>query len=165
MDMLLYLLLGLAVGTLIGLLIGKSIGRTEWEKKSGLIRQQYGELEKEFVGYRATHEAQFDNIQQLLETKVAELTASQQAVKESQTQLAESSVLFSSAKADLRAVNQLLQDKQKDVEVVKEELRLIKHELSTSSQRTRPKSLKTALSPVAPASCFRSRIFEGFTSR
>jgi hypothetical protein len=49
MDIILYLFAGLAIGALIGWLLGKSTGRNEWEKKNALIRQQYVDLEKEFV--------------------------------------------------------------------------------------------------------------------
>ena len=133
--MILYLLAGLAIGALIGWLLGKSNSRTEWEKKNGLIQQQYSELEKEFVGYRATQTTQLSNIQQQLQAKITELTTSQQSIKENQMQLVESGAQLIGAKADLRAVNQLMQDKHKDGEILKEELRLIKQELSTSSQQ------------------------------
>ena len=84
MDIILYLIAGLAAGALIGWLLGKSNGRTEWEKKNGSIQQQYIELEKEFVGYRATQTAHLSNIQQQLQGKIAELIASQQLINEVQ---------------------------------------------------------------------------------
>lgn len=135
MDTILYLVAGLAVGALIGWLLGKSNGRAEWEKKNALIQQQYVELEKEFVGYRATQTSQLGNVQQQLQAKEGESTALQFSIKESQDQLAESGALLAGTKADLGAVNQLLQDKQKEGEVLKEELRVIKQELTISSQR------------------------------
>ena len=134
MDMILYLIAGLAAGALIGWLLGKSNGRAEWERKNGLIQQQYVELEKEFVSYRATQTAHLSNIQQQLQGKIAELIASQQLINDVQAQLADSGALLSGAKADLRAANQLLQDKHKEGEELKEELRSVKEELSTSSQ-------------------------------
>jgi DNA recombination protein RmuC len=135
MEMMLYLIAGLVVGSLVGWLFGKLNSRAEREKTNGLFQQQYSELDKEFVSYRATQTAQLNNTQQQLQAKSAELTASQQSIKEGQVQLAESGALLTGAKAELRAVNQLMQDKQKEAEVLKEELRLIKQELSTYSQR------------------------------
>ena len=133
--MILYLIVGLAIGALIGWLLGKSNGRTEWEKKNALIQQQYVELEKEFVGYRATQTSELSNKQQQLQAKTNELFALQQSMKESQHQLAESNTSLAGTKADLRAANQLLQEKQKEGEGMKEELQSIKQELATSSQR------------------------------
>lgn len=131
MDIILYLITGLAIGAFIGWLLGKSNGHTEWEKKNTLIQQQYIELEKEFVGYRATQAAQLDNVQQQLQAKVNELTASQHLVKESQHQFAESTTSLAATKADLRSANQLMQEKQKEAEETKAELVSIKQELST----------------------------------
>lgn len=135
MDMILFLIAGLAVGTFIGWLLGKSAGRTEWEKKNGLIQQQYAELEKEFVGYRAAQMAQLGNVQQQLQARAGELTVLQHSIKESQDKLVESGALLAGTKADLRAANQLMQDKHKEGETLKEELRSIKQELTTASQR------------------------------
>ena len=135
MEITLYILLGLAIGTLIGWLLNKSIGRSDWDKKYALIQQQHSELEKEFVSYRATYTAQLDNAQKQLQVKVIELTTSQQSIKETYSQLAESGVQLAGARADLRAANQYIQNKQKEDETLKEELRLTKQELSTVSQR------------------------------
>ena len=135
MDMILYLLAGMAIGAFIGWLLGKSNGRTEWEKKNALIQQQYIELEKEFVGYRATQTSHLSNAEQQLQTKAGEIAALQQANKESQHQLTESGGLLSGKNADLRAANQMLQDKNKEGDIVKAELHSIKQELATALQQ------------------------------
>jgi len=135
MDMIVYLLAGLATGVLTGWLLGKSTGRTEWERKNELAHQRYVDLEKELVSYRATQTAQLSNMQQQLEAKADELTALQYTARESQQQLAESGALLAGTKADLGAANQLMQDKHKEAESLKEELRSLKHELATASQR------------------------------
>lgn len=135
MEILLYILVGLAIGALIGWLSGKSTRRAEWENKNVLIQQQHNELEKEFVSYRATQIAQLSNAQQQIQAKVAELTTTQQMIKEAQSQLAESGAQLASAKADLHAANQRMQDKQKEEEVLKEEFRLTKQEMSTASKQ------------------------------
>ncbi len=130
--MILYLLGGLAVGIFIGWLLGKSNSRTAGEKKHAILQQQFVDLEKEFVGYRATQTAQVENVQQQLQTKAGELTASHQSLKESQGQLAESGALLAGARADLRAVNQAVQDKQQEAASLKEELLSLKQELSAA---------------------------------
>jgi len=135
MDIILYLLAGLAIGALIGWLLGKSTGRAEWEKKNALVQQQYVDLEKEFVGYKATQTAQLSNAQQQLQIKTGELTVAQQSLKESQQQFAELGALLAGAKADLRAANQLAQDKHAATETLKEELLSIKQELAMASQQ------------------------------
>lgn len=123
------------MGTLLGWLLGRSAGRSAWEKKNRGIQQQYVDLEKELVAYRATQTAQLSHAGQQLQTAAAELAAMQQSLTESQQQLAESGALLSGARADLRAANQLLQDKHREAEAIKEELRIIKQELATASQR------------------------------
>lgn len=135
MEILLYLLIALAIGVLIGWLLGKSNIRSEWEKTNASIQQQYSTLEKEFVTYRATHTAQLNNTEQHLQVKTAELITSQQAIKEFQAQLAELRAQFAGANADLRAANQLIQDKQKQENADREELKTIKQELSIATQR------------------------------
>jgi DNA recombination protein RmuC len=135
MDTILYLISGLAIGIIIGWLLGKSNARNAWEKKSATIQQQYTEFEKEFVGYRATKTAELSNAAQQLQTKVVELAALQQSLKESQQQLTESGALLSGVNADLRAANQMLQDKNNEGEVVKAELQSIKQQLATTLQQ------------------------------
>ncbi len=135
MDIFFYLLAGLAIGTLIGWLLGRSKSRVESEKKNGLIQQQYNELEKEFVGYRATQTATISNTKEQLNLKVTELGALQRSVNEGQVLLNTSGAELAAAKADLRAVNQLIQEKHKGEELLKEELRLTKQELSAASKQ------------------------------
>ncbi|MEJ0104189.1 MAG: DNA recombination protein RmuC [Bacteroidota bacterium] len=132
MDTILYLIAGLAIGAIIGWLFGKSNGRTEWEKKNELVQQRYVELEKDFVSYRATQTAQLSNTQQQLKAKAEELVVSQHSIKESQEKLAEAGALLAGARADLRATNQLVQDKYKEAETLKEELQSIKQEQATA---------------------------------
>ena len=132
MDMILYLIAAAAIGLLIGWLLGKNNSRREWEQKNAASQQQFVELEKEFVGYRATQTEQLHHAQQQSADKTGELLALQQLLKESQAQLAESGALLAGSKADLRAAAQALQEKQKDVEGLKEELRSVKEELATA---------------------------------
>ncbi len=135
MEIILYLIAGIAIGAFLGWLLGKSNSRTEWEQKKALAQQQYVDLEKELVSYRATQAAQQDNMQELLRAKTDELTTFQLTAKESQQQLTESGALLADARADLRAANQLIQDRHKTAETLKEELRSLKQEFTTVSQR------------------------------
>lgn len=132
MEIIPYLLLGLAIGILIGWLIGKSTGRSELEKKNEFLQQQHAALDKEFAGYRAAQVVQISNLQEQLQVKATELTASQLSFKETQAQLMEATTQWTGTKADLRATGQLLQEKQKEAESRKEEMQAIKQELSTA---------------------------------
>jgi DNA recombination protein RmuC len=135
MDIILYLLTGLAIGALIGWLLGKSKSRNEWEQQNAIAQQRYVDVEKELVGYRATYEAQLNHIQQQLQAKAGELTVLQLTAKESQEKVAASGALLAGAKADLGAANQLLAEKQKHIEALKEEVQLLKEEFANASQR------------------------------
>lgn len=132
MEIIVYIIISLAIGALIGWLLGKSSGRAAWEKRNALLQQQYVDLEKEFVGYRATQTSQLSHAEQQLQTKAAELAALQLLMKESRQELAASGALVSGAHAELRAVNQMLQEKHKEGELVKEELLSVKQELSAA---------------------------------
>lgn len=135
MEIILYLIVGIAIGSIFGWLISKSKSRTEWEQKNAQAQQQYVDLEKELVSNRATQAAQLHNMQEQLQAKAIELTSLQLIARENQQQLAESSALLAGAKADLGAANQLIQDKQKEVEALKDELRSVKQDFTTVSQR------------------------------
>lgn len=135
MEIILCLLAGIAIGAFIGWLLGKSNGRTEWEKKNAGIQQQYADVEKEYVAYRATQAALLASLQKQLQAKEEELLIAQHSVKESQDKLFESAELLAGVRAELQMANQMRQDKQQEGEALKVELRSIKQELSTSSQR------------------------------
>jgi DNA recombination protein RmuC len=135
METIIYLIIGLAAGALLGWLLGKSTGRTEYEKKAALLQQQYINLDKEFSSYRATQTSQLNHAQQQLQAKATELTMLQHSLKEIQFQLSESNTLLAGAKADLRAANQLAQDKNKDAEILREELQAVKKDVFTSSRQ------------------------------
>lgn len=135
MDIVLYLITGLAIGVIIGWLLGKSNGRTAWEQRNVQAQQRYIELEKELVSCRATQSAHLNNVQQQLEAKAGEIHVLQQSLKEDQLQLSECGALLAGAKADLGAANQLIQDKSKETESLKEELRSLKQEFTTISQQ------------------------------
>ncbi len=135
MEIILYLLIGLAIGAIIGWLIGKSISRSVLEKKNELLQQQHADLDKEFAGYRSAQVVQVNNLQEQLQVKATELTASQLSSKESQAQLMEATTQWTGTKADLRATGQLLQEKQREVELLKEEVHATKQELSVAVNR------------------------------
>lgn len=135
METILYLITGLAIGALTGWLLGKYAGRSAWEKKNAQLQQQYVELEKEFVGYRATQTSQLNNAEHQLQTKHSELLAAQEALKEKQAQLAETAAVLAGARADGNSANKLLQDKQEDIALLKEETGKLKQELSAASQQ------------------------------
>lgn len=141
MDIIIYLIVGLVIGGVIGWLAGKSTGRSAREKESAAARQQFAELEKEFTAYRARQEAEVNHLQQQLQTTSLGLTASQNSVKEINGQLAESGALLAGAKANVSAINQIVEDKHKEIETLKEELQSVKTELATALQQL---AIKTA---------------------
>lgn len=135
MDIIIYFIVGIVIGALIGWLIGKSNGRTHWEKKCALLQEQRTELDKEFSSYRAAQTTQLNNLQEQLQVKAVELTAMQLSVKDTQAQLIEAAAQWTGTKAELRAVNQVMQEKHKEGELLKEELRVTKQELSVAVNR------------------------------
>jgi len=134
METIIYLLIGILAGV-IGWFIGRSTGRSEHEKKTAALQQQYVDLDKEFSSYRATHTQQLSNAQQQLQAKATELTTLQQSLKENQLQLSEANTTLARSQAELSAANQLVQDKNKDAEILREELQVVKKDALTSSRQ------------------------------
>jgi DNA recombination protein RmuC len=140
MEMMIYLIAGLAIGALIGWLLGKSNSRTEAEKKNALLQQQYSELDKELVSYRASQTANLDNAQEQVKAKAAELSALQHSFRESQAQLTANGAELATAKADLRAANQFMQEKLK---TQKEDIEALNKKFNTEFENIANRILET----------------------
>lgn len=133
METILFLIAGAAIGIFIGWLLGKSSGRADWESKNTLARQQYVDLEKELVSYRASQTTLQNNMQQMLEQKSSDLKDLQHVVEIAQRQLVDSGALLAGVKADLGAANRVILDKQAAEENLKKELEFQKREIKDIS--------------------------------
>ncbi|WP_290710686.1 hypothetical protein, partial [Flavihumibacter sp. CACIAM 22H1] len=133
METILFLIAGAAIGIFIGWLLGKSSGRADWESKNTLARQQYVDLEKELVSYRASQTTLQNNMQQMLEQKSSDLKDLQHVIEIAQRQLVDSGALLAGVKADLGAANRVILDKQAAEENLKKELEFQKREIKDIS--------------------------------
>lgn len=134
MYLILYLITGLIIGAVIGWLYAKSAIDKLWQQKNQLMREQQVELEKEFVGYRATQSNQLTNALEQLKTKETQVGKLELSLQEHQRKLTESGALLSGVNADLRAVNKILGDKNYETTILKEELQILKEELTRASR-------------------------------
>jgi DNA recombination protein RmuC len=174
MEIMLYVFVGILIGLLIGWLLAITKGRNGWEKKNLLILQERNEIEKEYVGFRATHKEQLSNVQAQLQTQALELKESQQTFRQSQSELSDTVAQLTGAKADLRAANQIKQDKHQESEVLKEELKRTQEELSsalkqlateTANNQALQEKLKTQIEEVDALNKKFSLEFENIANR
>ncbi len=134
MDIILYLIAGLVIGAVIGWLLGKANCRSQWESKKNLMLQEYNELDKMFIAYQATHTAEQKSVEQALEDKHAELTEFQHRYEATLLQLSESSSHLAAANAELHSQSKLIQTRQQESDLLKQELASLKQELTTALQ-------------------------------
>lgn len=118
MDIILYIIAGLVIGTLIGWLLGKSTNRSEWEKKDTLLQQQYGELEKEFVGYRAMQTSKLDYVQQQLQDKHAATAALKEELQSLKQELATTLQQLATQTANNEALREKLTTQKEEMELL-----------------------------------------------
>ncbi len=134
MDIILYIAIGIILGIALGWLLAKAkyFSTTQLEKDAA--QHKYSELEKEFVGHRATAITQLNTASDNLLAKETEISELKKSIDAFRNETGSLSNQISTANADLKAANQTIQDKNKDIEAIKEELNSTKKELSDTIQ-------------------------------
>jgi DNA recombination protein RmuC len=134
MEIILYLAIGILIGTVLGWLLakGKSASAIQAEKDAAQLK--YSELEKEFVGYKATTTSQLNTASDNLTAKDKEIADLKQTIEANAKEVANLNSQVSTANADLRAANKTLLDKNSTIEAITDELKTAKKELSETNQ-------------------------------
>lgn len=118
-----FIILGILLGAAIGWFIAKSTATNLLQKEKDNSQLKYGELEKEFVAYKATSTSQLQTAAENLESKEKELESAKETIKNMTTDLTDLNIKFSTANANLNAAYQTITDKNKEIEAQKEELK------------------------------------------
>jgi len=134
MEIILYIVIGILIGAVLGWLLakGKSASTIQAEKEAAQLK--YTELEKEFVGYKATTTSQLNTATDNVETKTSEIAGLKQTIEANAKEIYSLNNQISTANADLRAANQTILEKNTAIEVIIEELKTTKKELSETNQ-------------------------------
>lgn len=134
MGLILYIGIGIIIGAVVGWLIAKAKTTFTIQVEKDAAQQKFSELEKEFVGYKATASTQLQTAYENLDVMRKEIAGLKQTIQTDTLELSTLNNQLSMANADLRAANQTILDKNVTLEAVKEELKIAKNDLSTSNQ-------------------------------
>ena len=134
MENILNIAIGIAVGAVVGWLLAKAKVASAIQAEKDAAQLKYSELEKEFVGYKATTISQLNSAKDIVEAKTAEITGLKQIIDANAKEVAVLNSEVSKANADLRAADRTLLDKNETILGIKEELSKVKNELSETNQ-------------------------------
>jgi DNA recombination protein RmuC len=134
MGMIFYIVAGVAIGLIVGWLFAKSKLTSSIQNEKDLAQQKYSELDREFVGYKATSKEQLQTANDNLAAKHNDIIGLKETVQTDEVELASLNKQLATATADLRAANQTIVDKNQELETVREELKDTKNNLSKSIQ-------------------------------
>lgn len=134
MEIILYIAIGIIIGAVVGWLLAKSKTASAIQAERDTAQLKYSELEKEFIGYKATATSQLKTATENIDAKNIEIAGLKQAIEANAKELSTLNNQVSTANADLRAANQTVLDKIKAIEAITEELKAAKKELSDTNQ-------------------------------
>ncbi len=134
MEIVLYIAIGILIGAVVVWLIAKAKTTTAMQLEKDTAQQKFVELEKEFVGYKATATSQLQMTNDNVEARLIEIAGLKQTIQADALELNTLNNQLSTANADLRAANQTILDKNAAIEAIKEEMKIAKNELSASNQ-------------------------------
>ncbi len=135
MEIILYMAIGIIIGAIVGWLFAKAKITSAIQAEKDAAQQKYSELEKDFVGYKATAISQLQTANENLDVRLKEIAGLKQTILADALQLSSLNNQVSTANADLRAANQTIVDKNASLDAAKEELKIVKSDYAISSQQ------------------------------
>ena len=109
-------IVGTAVGLIIGWLLARLSFNTTLNSGKELAQLKFGELEKEFLTYKATSDAQLQTTRENAEHKQNEIADLSQRLKESNKEFMDCSMELATSKANNVALNDKLDTQKKEIE-------------------------------------------------
>ncbi len=134
MEIILYIAIGIIIGAVVGLLFTKAKTTSAIQAGKDAAQQKFSELEKEFVGNKATATLQLKTATDIIDSKATEITNLKQTIEANSKELSGLNNQVSTANADLRAANQTIVDKNTALKAIKEEFKTAKGDLTQSNQ-------------------------------
>ena len=124
MEIILYITLGIILGALFGWLLAKANSSKETQSNKDIAVQKFNELEKIYVGMKATTDTQIKTTNEFLETKIKKISTLNEIIQTNSSDLLFMNNQLSIANADLRAAKQTVIDKNLDLDQLKEDLKV-----------------------------------------
>lgn len=112
MEPILYIIIGIVTGAALGWLLAKATGASAIQAKKEAAQLKYSELEKEFIGYRATVTSQLSTATDRIHAQTEEITDLKRTIYADKGELTALNNQVSTAHADLRAAHNTLRDKE-----------------------------------------------------
>jgi DNA recombination protein RmuC len=134
MELILYLAIAVIIGAIVGWLLAKAKTTSAIQAEKDRAQQQYIQLDKEFVGYKATTSSQLQTNKDILDEKLKEVAALKDIIHANELDISSLNKQVSAATADLRAANKTILDKIADLDALKEELKITKAALDESNK-------------------------------
>lgn len=135
MEIILYIAIGIFIGSVVGWLFAKAKTTSAIHAEKDAAQQKYSELEKDFVGYKATATSQLQTANENLDTRLKEIAGLKQTIQANTLEVCSLNNQVSTALADLRAANQTIVDKNAALEAAKEEVKILKNDYGISNQQ------------------------------
>ena len=81
MELILYIVIGIIIGVAVGWLIAKAKTTSAMQVEKDAAQQKFVDLEKEFVGYKATVTLQLQTATENLDTRLKEIAGLKQTIQ------------------------------------------------------------------------------------
>ena len=134
MEIFIYIAIGIIVGAIFGWISAKSKTASASQIEKDSAQHKFNELEKEFIGHKASISAQLKIVTENINTKDNEIAGLKQTIEAKSTELSALNNQLSTSNADLRAAIQIIPEKNKNIESITKELNDAKKELSQAYQ-------------------------------
>ncbi len=134
MELILYLVIAVIIGAIVGWLLAKAKTTSAIQAEKDIAQQQYSQLDKEFVGYKATTSAQLQTNKDNLNEKLKEVVGLKDVIRANELDISSLNKQVSTSNADLRAANKTILDKETELGSLKEELKTTKVQLEESNK-------------------------------
>lgn len=135
MEITIYIIIAILIGGFIGWLIARVLLNAQIQKEKEASQVKYSELEREYVGYKATTVNQLEVGKNGLAEKEKEVISLTGSVSAKDKELYTANSELAVAVANLQAAHKTIADKTDDIEKIKEELKTTKTELVISNKQ------------------------------
>lgn len=116
METTLYISIGILIGSIFGWLVSRILGNTSIQKEREFARSKYVELEKDYVGYKATSVAQLQTLRDVLTDKESGMKTLNETLNAKTSELNDIKNNVATTTANLQAAINTVVDKKKELD-------------------------------------------------
>jgi len=134
METILYISIGIIIGSLLGWLVSRFLGNTSIQKEREFAQSKFVELEKDYIGYKATAITQLRALREVLTDKESGIKTLNETLNTKTSELNEIKNNVATATANLQAANNTVVDKNKELDSLNKILENTKAEFDICRQ-------------------------------